>query len=268
MNALVQPALSFEAVEAAAADGEALIVALGAYEGPLHVLLALARAQKVDLRQISVSHLAEQYLAFVRAARRLRFALAAEYLVMAAWLALLKSRLLLPKAERPAAEEAPPEDLAQRLALRLARLDTVRRAADALAQRPVLRRDVFMRGDPDAVTVVSTRPLEGDLTELVTAYAGARLRARDGAYRPAPVEAYRLDDARERLRALIPALETWTDLRSAAPDPAVDGPTLASCLASTLSAALEIVREGELDVRQRAHFEPIYLRAARRDDAD
>jgi segregation and condensation protein A len=262
VNAYIQPTLDFQAVESAAADGEALIVALGPYEGPLHVLLDLARAQKVDLRQISIARLCEQYLAFVRAARSLRFALAAEYLVMAAWLAFLKSRLLLPKAERPAEPDRPPEELAARLAFRLARLDAIRRAAEALAVRPVLKRDVFMRGDPDAVKVVSRRRLEGDLLDLMTGYAELRLRNRDRSYRPRPIEAYRLDDARERLRTLLPKLREWTSLHAAAPGPCVaEGPTAASRLASTLSAALELVKEGELEVRQAAHFEPVYLRA-------
>jgi segregation and condensation protein A len=262
MNAPLQPSLDFVAVEAAAADGDALIVALGAYEGPLHVLLALARAQKVDLRQISVARLAEQYLAFVRAARSLRFGLAAEYLVMAAWLAFLKSRLLLPSTAAPTAAETPPEDVAAKLALRLARLEEVRRAAEALAARPVLGRDVFMRGDPEAVTVVSHQRLEGDLRDLMGAYLSVRLKDRAQGYAPKAVEAYRLDDARERLRALLPDMAEWTPLAAAAPPPEPGGPTPASCLASTLSAALELTKEGALEVVQVDHFQPIYLRAA------
>jgi segregation and condensation protein A len=262
VNAYVQPSLDFEAVESAAADGEALIVALGPYEGPLHVLLELARSQKVDLRQISIARLAEQYLAFVRAARSLRFALAAEYLVMAAWLAFLKSRLLLPKAERPPEPERPAEEMAARLAFGLARLDAIRRAAEALATRPLLKRDVFTRGDPEAVRVVSHRRLEGDLLELMTAYAESRTRGQDRSYRPRPIEAYRLDDARERLRTLLPSLAEWTALPKVAPPAACEGPTAASHLASTLSAALELAKEGDLEMRQTAHFDPLYVRAS------
>jgi segregation and condensation protein A len=263
MNAPLLPSLAFDAVEEAADDGEALVVALGSYEGPLHVLLALARAQKVDLRQISVARLAEQYLAFVRAARSLRLGLAAEYLVMAAWLAFLKSRLLLPSVERGVRSEAPPEDLAARLAFRLARLDAVRRASEALAMRPILGRDVFGRGDPQAVTVISTRRLEGDLGELMAAYVAVRRVDRDRDYRPKPLEAYRLDDARERLRRLLPDLADWTPILAAAPDAAEQGVTPQSALASTLSAALELVKDGEAEVRQVAHFDPLYLRARR-----
>ncbi|HEY1929731.1 MAG TPA: ScpA family protein [Caulobacteraceae bacterium] len=262
MNAYVQPRLDFEAVESAAADGEALIVALGPYEGPLHVLLDLARSQKVDLLQISIARLAEQYLAFVRAARSLRFALAAEYLVMAAWLAFLKSRLLLPKAERPPEPERPAEEMAARLAFGLARLDAMRRAAEALAVRPQLNRDVFMRGDPEVVKIVSRRRLEGDLLELMTAYAEVRTRDEESSYRPQPVEAYRLDDARERLRTLLPSLMEWTTLTDVAPSGDCGAPSAASRVASTLSAALELAREGDLELRQAAHFDPLYMRAS------
>ncbi len=131
-----QPRLDFEAAEGAALDGEALIVDVDGYEGPLHVLLALARSQKVDLVKISVTRLADQYLAFVQQARRRSFALAADYLVMASWLAFLKSRLLLPRPERPQAEEAPAEEVAAQLAFRLAKLDAMRRASETLRARP------------------------------------------------------------------------------------------------------------------------------------
>ena len=261
MNAPFQPALDFEAAVVAAADGEALIIELDGYEGPLHVLLALARAQKVDLLKLSVTRLVDQYLAFVREARRVRFALAADYLVMAAWLAFLKSRLLLPRAERPPEEEAPAELVAERLAFRIAKLDAMRRAAEALKARPILKRDVFMRGDPEAVSVVSRRRLDGDLHALMAAYLQPRLRGEDRSYRPPKVDAYRLDDARDRLRAMLPELTSWVGLSRVAPTDRGEGPSRASYVASTLSAGLELVREGELDVRQLAPFDEIYLRA-------
>jgi len=248
-------------------DDEPLIVALDGYEGPLHILLDLAKSQKVDLLKLSVTLLAEQYLAFVRAAVRGRFTLAAEYLVMAAWLAFLKSRLLLPRPERPPSEDGAPETLAANLAFRLAKLDAMRRAAEALAARPQLGRDVFARGDSEQVRVISTHKLEGDLTELMSAYVAIRVRARDEAYQPAGFPAYRLDDARERLKSLLPSLRDWMALTAAAPDEPREGPWRASALASTLSAALEMTREGELDVQQAAHFTPIYLRARARPSA-
>jgi len=181
---------------------------------------------------------------------------------MAAWLAFLKSRLLLPKPQRAPSEEGPPETLAAHLAFRLAKLDAMRRAAEALAARPQLGRDVFARGDSEEVTVVSTHKLEGDLSALMSAYVSIRVRARHQAYQPPVFPAYRLDDARDWLKRLLPSLRDWTTLTSAAPDAPREGPWRASALASTLSAALEMAREGELEVQQAAHFTPIYLRAS------
>jgi segregation and condensation protein A len=251
----------FSAASEASLNGEALIVDLDGYEGPLDVLLALARGQKVDLLKLSVTRLADQYLAFVREARRRRFAVAADYLVMAAWLAYLKSRLLLPRPEHQTGDEPPAEELAAQLAFRLAKLDTIRRAAEALKARMILGRDVFARGDPEAVTVVSNRPLEGDLYALMTAYILQRKRDQDRRYRPLPPKAYGLEEARDRLRALAPGLARWTALSSVAPGEHEGGPSRASCVASTLSASLELIREGDLDARQMGAFAEVYLRA-------
>jgi segregation and condensation protein A len=252
---------NFEVAIGAAQDGDALIVDLDGYEGPLHVLLNLARAQKVDLLKLSVTRLADQYLAFVREARRRRFVLAADYLVMAAWLAYLKSRLLLPKPRPIDGDELPAEEVAQRLAFRLAKLEAMRRAIAGLNSRDVLRRDVFTRGDPQAVRIVSNHRLEGDLYGLMTAYIEQRKRVRSDHYRPPPQQAYRLDDARDRLRGLLPELVRWTPLSGVAPETKDTGPTRASCVASTLSASLELVREGNLEARQLDHFQEVYLRA-------
>ena len=180
-----QPHFDFEAAGHAAEDGEALIIDVDGYEGPLHVLLALARTQKVDLRQLSILKLAEQYLAFVQQARRLRFSLAADYLVMASWLAYLKSRLLLPKPEKKQPDEAPAEEIAAALAYRLAKLDMIRQAAEALRQAPQLGRDVFTRGDPQAIKVAASTRFEGDLYALMRAYADQRKTHIARHYRPA-----------------------------------------------------------------------------------
>jgi len=195
VSATYQPGFDFAAADLAAEDGVALVVDLDGYEGPLHVLLALARNQKVDLLQLSVTKLADQYLAFVHQARRAQFALAADYLVMAAWLAYLKSRLLLPKP-RPKDEEPPPEEMAAALAFRLAKLDAMRRSVEALNGLPHLRRDVFTRGDPEQIQVTSNRPFEGDLYSLVQAYIEQRRRDMVRSYEPRRQEAYPLDDAR------------------------------------------------------------------------
>jgi segregation and condensation protein A len=261
-----QPALDFEAAEGAALDGEALIVDVDGYEGPLHVLLALARRQKVDLLRISVTRLAEQYLTFVQQARRRSFALAADYLVMASWLAFLKSRLLLPRPERAQPEEAPAEEVAAQLTFRLAKLDAMRRASEALRARPQLGRDVFERGDPDAIRILPSTRLEGDLYALMRAYVDQRRRSDTRSYSPAQPQAYALEAARDRLRSLLPELTRWTSLTGVAPHPSSgsdSSPSRASYLASTLSASLELVREGALEARQLEAFADVYLRSRR-----
>ena len=264
-----QPNLDFEAAKTAAEDGDALIIDLDGYEGPLHVLLALARSQKVDLMKLSVTRLAEQYLAFVHQARRLRFSLAADYLVMAAWLTYLKSRLLLPKPERPKADEPPAEEMAAQLAFRLAKLDAMRQAAETLKDGAQLGRDVFMRGDPQAIQVIPSSRLEGDLYGLMSAYIGQRKKEEGRHYTPRAQQAYPLEDARDRLRHMLPDLDRWTALAGISPLPSSfgrgegEGPTRASYVASTLSASLELVKEGALEARQLEAFADIYLRAKR-----
>ena len=256
-----QPDLDFQAASNAAEDGDALIVDIDGYEGPLHVLLALARTQKVDLLQLSVTRLADQYLKFVKQARRLRFSLAADYLVMAAWLAYLKSRLLLPRSERPKAEEPPAEEIAAQLAFRLAKLDAMRRAVEALRERPQLKRDVFTRGDPEAVKILSSNRIEGDLYQLMSAYIGQRRKEADRSYRPYIPVAYGLEDARDRLRGMVHEFTVWTPMAGVAPearDP--DGPSRSSYVASTLAASLELVKEGMIEARQLEAFAEIYLR--------
>ncbi len=265
----LQPRLNFEATaddfdaaQDAAEAGEALLLELDGYEGPLHLLLELARRQKVDLMQVSIARLADQYLAFVAVARRKRFALAADYLVMASWLAYLKSRLLLPKPQGTPADEPPPEEVARALAARLRALDAIRTGVAELQALPQLGRDVFGRGDPDAVSVISTTRMRGDLQALVSAYATGRGREAARHYAPRRrIDAFPLEAARDRLRALLPELASWTSLATAAPQAEAGGPSLASCLASTLSAGLEMVKEGALEARQSAAFAELYLRA-------
>ena len=253
--------------EAAAEDGEGLIVELEGYEGPLHVLLALARKQKVDLLKLSILKLADQYLAFVHQARRLDFTLAADYLVMAAWLAYLKSRLLLPKAEAGSDEPAA-ADMAAALAFRLAKLDAMKRAVEALKAQPQLGRDVFARGDPQALRVIPSSRLEGDLYQLMAAYAGQAKRAASRHYTPPRPHAYAIDDARDRLKSLLSELKSWTPLAGIAPyQRSGDGPSRASYLASTLSASLDLVKEGMLEARQLEAFTDVYVRAKGRKEA-
>jgi segregation and condensation protein A len=246
-------------------DEPALVLDLDGYEGPIDLLLALAREQKVDLAKLSILALADQYLAFIAAQRRLRLEIAADYLVMAAWLAYLKSRLLLPKAEKLKPDEAPAEEIAARLAFRLAKLDAMRNAAEGLRTRPQLGRDVFGRGDPEAIKVIPSGRIEGDLYSLMSAYIAQRTKEASRTYTPAPPNAYPLEEARERLRRLLPELARWTPLAGVAPlgptgTGAGQGPSRASYLASTLSAGLELVKEGALEARQLEAFADIYLR--------
>ena len=260
MNAPIQNRLQFGPAEEDLPD-EPLMLDLDVWEGPLHVLLELARAQKVDLMALSITRLCDQFLAFVRHAKRRRFSLAADYLVMASWLAYLKSRLLLPKP--PATPEIEPsaDEVAKLLAVRLLRLDAVRKTAAALEAGPILRRDVFPRGDPEATVIVSNDILEGDLHGLMTAYVEQRRRASEAGYRPPVTPAWRLDDARDHLRRALPRLASWTPLKEIPPAAKDGGPSWASLTASTLSASLEFVREGDLDMRQLAPFAELYLRA-------
>jgi segregation and condensation protein A len=181
---------------------------------------------------------------------------------MAAWLAYLKSRLLLPKPERPKAEEPPAEEMAAQLAFRLAKLDAMRKAADALREGVHLGRDVFGRGDPEAIRIVPSTRLEGDLYGLMSAYIEQRRKEQGRHYTPRVQQAYPLEDARDRLRHMLPELERWTPLTGVAPlKPSGEGPTQASYVASTLSASLELVKEGALEARQLEAFADIYLRA-------
>lgn len=239
---------------------EALVVELGGYEGPLDLLLTLGRAQKLDLRRISILRLAEQYLAFVEAAKRLRIELAADYLVMAAWLAYLKSRLLLPPD--PTEEGPSGEEMAAHLAFQLERLEAMRAVAARLMARNRLGRDVFVRGAPEAVTRETRVEHQAGLVDLLRAYA--RIKTRDD-FQPLHLTrepVYTMEAALERMRGLIPAAIDWIELAAWLPgDWAGDPVKRRSAVAASFAAALELVKAGRLDLRQGAPFEPIFLRA-------
>lgn len=263
MDQAFQPNLDFAAVADADAT-EAFVVDLEGYEGPLHVLLALARTQKVDLLKLSITRLAEQYLAFVHEARRRNFAMAADYLVMASWLAYLKSRLLLPRTEKGKAEEPPAEEMAAALAFRLQKLEAMRRSVEAITSRPQLKRDVFTRGDPEATVIIPSDRVDASLYELMAAYVAQRRREERRNYAPGQrVEAFQLEAARDWLRSMMPRLADWTPLDQVAPareDEDAEGPSQASYTASTLSASLELVKEGAMDVRQSEAFAELFLK--------
>jgi len=236
---------------------DALIVDVRGWEGPLDLLLTLARTQKVDLRQISILDLAEQYLAFIERARRLRLELAADYLVMAAWLAFLKSRLLLPAEPDDGPSGA---ELAERLAFQLERLEAMRKAAARLMGGDRLGREVFARGAPEAVQSVRQIRHSASLIDLIQAYA--RVRTRDQ-FRPWAFDrasVYALDAALARLRAGL-AAGVWTGLADWMPaDWATTPERRRSARASLFAAALELVRQGGAELRQPGAFAPIALR--------
>lgn len=241
---------------------ESLIVDVEGFEGPLDLLLTLAQRQKVDLRRISVLHLAEQYLAFVEEARRVRLELAADWLVMATWLAWLKSRLLLPPD--PEAEGPSADDIAARLAHQLERLEAMRTAAARLMARDRLGRERFARGAPETVLTTRRTDYIASLHDLLTAYA--RLRTRDE-FRPYAfdrTDVYGLDDALGRLARLIGLQSDWTDLSAfLPPDWQPAGPRRRSATASSFFAALELARTGKAELRQSGDFGAVQLRPPR-----
>jgi segregation and condensation protein A len=256
------------ALREASEAGTGFVVDLDGFEGPLHVLLALARDQKVDITRISILKLAEQYLVFIAAARKHRIDLAADYLVMAAWLAWLKSRLLLPRKEQPK-EEIAPDALAANLAWRLKRLDAMRAAADALYDRPQSGLDTFARGAPEDIAVTEIPLWSADLIDLLRAYGQQRLRTsapRKHTVKPWPV--WPIEDARKKIETALPRLTDWRDLGAFAPPaaqlraaPGEAPPTAASRYASLVSASLELAKQGRLNVRQLAPFDPLYIKA-------
>jgi segregation and condensation protein A len=231
---------------------------LDGFEGPLDLLLDLARAQKVDLARISILSLVEQFLAVIEGAARVRLELAADWLVMAAWLAWLKSRLLLPQDEAEA-EEA--EAAAGNLASRLAELQSVRAAASWLGSLPQLGHDVFARGAPESLVEVDRSGLAVDMPGLLRAYLSALRRGGAGAsYKPAAVTLWSVKDALRRLAALVGALPDWSDLRKFLPDDLPDPLARRAALASTLLAGLEMARGGAVRLRQDEPFGPILVR--------
>jgi segregation and condensation protein A len=241
-------------------DEPTLIVDVDGFEGPLDLLLTLARHQKVDLARISILALADQYLAFIEQARRLRLELAADYLVMAAWLAYLKSRLLLPE---PAAEGASAADLAIALARRLRRLEVVREAADRLFERPLLGRDVFARGDPQPIAEIKRPEWSATLYDLISAYATERQRHARLRVRFAKRSVWSLAHARMMLERMVGPTGDWARLDEFLLAYVVEPAMRATALASTLAAVLELVREGAMEMHQSAAFAPIYLRCRR-----
>ena len=246
-----------EALSAPPAD-ERLTLDLDGWEGPLDLLLALARSQKVDLKAISILALVDQYIAYIEAAQELSVELAADYLVMAAWLALLKSAMLLPKEAQP---DPSPEELALRLQLRLQRLAAMRDAGARLFARDRLGRDVFVRGAAEGLRVIRKRAWDASLFELMQAYGVVQARTQPVVHMVARREVMTLDEALERLSRLIGVALDWSDLAAFLP-PEAHGPHRKSALASSFVAALELARTGRIDLKQEEAFAPLMIRRA------
>jgi len=241
-----------------ASDEPALVVDVEGFEGPLDLLLTLARSQKVDLAKISILALADQYLAFIEEARRLRLELAADYLVMAAWLAYLKSRMLLPDTNAPEGQSA--EEMANALALRLKRLEAIRNAAELLFARPQLDRDVFRRGQPEAIAHIKHPEWSATLYDLLTAYSQQRQKQALARVRFAKRAVWSLAEARETLERLIGQSGDWTRLDEFLIKYVVEPSHAATVFASSFASALELVREGVAELHQHQPFAPLYVR--------
>jgi segregation and condensation protein A len=240
-------------------DADELIVDVGGFEGPLDLLLELARAHKIDLAQVSILELANQYLSFIERAQKMRLDVAADYLVMAAWLAYLKSRLLIPVP--PSTDEALPQDMAARLAFRLQRLAAMRDASAKIMAMPQLGVHIFERGDPQPLVVDVQREYSDNLIDLLKAYADRRQRkVVRQTYTVKRQPTWSIKEAREALERLVGtmdewgAFDTWLERYLGSPE------TRRSVRASSFTASLELARDGRIEMRQEQAFEPIYMR--------
>ncbi len=249
---------SFELETVALPAADRLTLDIDGWEGPLDLLLTLARAQKVDLAKISILALVEQYLAFIADAKKLKLEIAADYLVMAAWLAYLKSCLLLPKD--PTVDPSP-EELAMRLQLRLQRLHAMREAGARLIARDRIGRDVFLRAAPEGLTVVRKSAWRADLYDLISAYGVVRARSAPAVHVVARRPVMTLDEAIHRLERMVGTKMDWTSLEAFLPE-TPDREFRKSALASSFVATLELARLGKIKIDQAGEFQPLYVRAA------
>lgn len=246
-------------------EADQLLINVDGYEGPIDVLLDLARNQKVDITQVSILQLARQYLAFIERAQALNLELAAEYLVMAAWLAYLKSRLLLPKTDE--GEEVSAQEMAEALQFQLRRLEAMQKSADMLMQRPQLGQDIFTRGRPEGLGVVTHTRWNVSLYDLLKAYGDIQRRGEDSHYDLPEFHVMSTEDAMSRLSRMLGNLprkgmhSVWTTLESFMPDGVTDRIYGRSALASTFTAGLELVKQGKLEIKQDGAFRPIYMRS-------
>ncbi len=242
-------------------DGDPLVINLDGFEGPIDLLLTLARQQKVDLTKISLLALAEQYLAFIHRARVLRIEIAADYLVVAAWLAYLKSRLLLPKHESED-DEPTGEELAAALAFQLQRLEAMRNAGQALFANPLLERDFFLRGAAEGLPIVTHVTYDTKLHDVLQAYGAISSRGRVETLHIEQTDLYTIEEALQRLTRILGTMPDWTILQNHLPAELLGEQDIVrrSALAATFGASLELARDGYIELRQDQNFGPIYIR--------
>jgi segregation and condensation protein A len=231
---------------------------LDGYEGPIDVLLTLARDQKVDITKISILALADQYIAFIEQAKEIRLEIAADYLVMAAWLAYLKSRLLLPASDNP--DEPSGAELAARLAFQLQRLEAMQNVGQLLMGRPKMGQEFFARGAPEPFIIRKTSAFDVSLFDLLSAYADSKHRIDASVLQIAPPNLFSMEDALVRLRKLLGTVPEWTTLTNFLPSGIKDDLVYRSAIASTFAASLELARQGKLSLRQSSTFGPIFVR--------
>ena len=246
------------------ASSDDLIVNLEGYEGPLDVLLVLAKSQKVDLMQISILQLTEQYLVFIAEVRERNLELAADYLVMAAWLAYLKSNLLIPKEE--SGEELSAEEMAERLKFQLKKLEAIRQVSEKLMNLPKLGSDFFERGMPEGIRLIRTPEYYLSLYDLLKSYADQRYKT---AYSSMTIErppVYAMEDALVRLQRMVGTVPDWTRLETFLPKEFSSGKGARSGVAGTLAASMELVREGLIEVQQLMPFGPVFIKNKKKED--
>ena len=258
---MIENTATSDALDSDGIPGADLLISLDGFEGPIDLLLSLAREQKLDLSRLPILPLAEQYLAYIAEARRLRLEVAADYLVMAAWLAFLKSRLLLPVAEQPQ-DETDPAAMAEALKFQLLRLEAMQKSAQQIQDRPQLGADIFLRGVPEPVTVEEKPIWFLTVPDLLTAISAPARRRKPVAYNIAPTRLYSLEESVSRMRHLLGVMPSWGVLQAYMPDVVESEQILEvrSAIASTFAATLELVKNGELELRQDGTFAPIYLR--------
>ena len=250
--------------EASAHEADTLLLNIDGYEGPIGILLEMARNQKVDLTQISILQLARQYLAFIERAKQINLELAAEYLVMAAWLAYLKSRLLLPREDNSVEPSA--EEMAEALQFQLRRLEAMQASAETLRELPQLGQDIFARGKPEGLSIVTNTSWDVSLYDMLKAYGDIHRRKDNNQYDMPTFNLMSTEDAFARLSRMLGQLprkglqSAWTTLKSFLPEGIEDKLFGRSALASTLTASLEMAKQGQLEIKQDGLFRPIYMR--------